>query len=341
MNIYIIAPFITSILILSAGLFVFLKDKKNHNNQIFTAFCISMFIWLLFYSLMNCAQNPQAALFMARIGFCGIVFIPILAFHFIINFIELKFPKTLLQLLYLSGIISIIFSQSNYTYNDIKLHYWGWYPTAGKYYLIFPSMFAFLFLAGVCLLFWKLNRLNNQIQAHKIQQIKYLLFAFGIGIIGVVDYLVKYNIEIYPFGYIIALIFILIIAYAILKHHLMDINVVIKKSFIYTITIGLFTGTYVAGIFLLGQYIQNLGGHIIFTALIIILVALLFQPLKNKINQIIDKLFFKSSYEYHTALKNISKKISVANNIDELNALTSNEIKNILKVDQVKIQPFE
>lgn len=69
--------------------------------------------------------------------------------------------------------------------------------------------------------------------------------------------------------------------------------------------------------------------------------ALLFQPLKNKINQIIDKLFLKSSYEYHTTLKNISKKVATAASLKELNELASKEIKDVLKVKQVNIQMFK
>jgi hypothetical protein len=123
----------------------------------------------------------------------------------------------------------------------------------------------------------------------------------------------------------------------------MDINIVIKKGLVYSTVIAIFTALYISAIYILTRLFENiLGlGSLGVAAVLIFAFALFFQPLKEKLNQGIDKLFFKSSYEYQTALKNLSQKVTMAANLDELNQLVSREIKNTLKVSAAEIQQFK
>jgi HD-GYP domain-containing protein (c-di-GMP phosphodiesterase class II) len=174
---------------------------------------------------MYSSKNANTALIFARIGFLGIAFIPILSYHFISVFLNHKNQKFLL-FIYIMTILLLPLSFTNYIYNGVKMRFFGYYPTAGVIYPIFLVSFIILFLKGILLLYkyYKKEKRN--------EQIKYVMLGFFIGMCGVVDYLAKFKpfYNIYPLGYICTIGFYSIISYAIIKYHLMDINIVIKKS---------------------------------------------------------------------------------------------------------------
>jgi HD-GYP domain-containing protein (c-di-GMP phosphodiesterase class II) len=174
---------------------------------------------------MYSSKNANTALIFARIGFLGIAFIPILSYHFISVFLNHKNQKFLF-FIYIVTILLLPLSFTNYIYNGVKMRFFGYYPTAGVIYPIFLASFIILFLKGI-LLFYKYYKKEK-----RNEQIKYVMLGFFIGMCGVVDYLAKFKpfYNIYPLGYICAIGFYSIISYAIIKYHLMDINIVIKKS---------------------------------------------------------------------------------------------------------------
>lgn len=234
MNIYAIPPLITDLILIGIGLFVFLKNRHSKLNILFSLFSFSMAFWLFGYTNMYLTKDAVVALKWARLGFVGIIFIPILAYHFIISFLNLK-RRFVLPLIYLLSIPSLILSQTNYIYSGIKEHFWGYYPTAGKIYILFLLMFGILFTRGVLLLLIHLKKERGI----KREQIKYVSLAFGLGTLGLVDYLIKYPIfNVYPFGYVCALLFTGIIALAIVRYHLMNITIFALRGVIFSIVYG-------------------------------------------------------------------------------------------------------
>lgn len=258
MNLFAILPLITDFILFCVGILVFLKNRTSKLNILFSLLSFSLTIWLFGYTNMYLTKDAFLALRWARIGFLGIIFIPIFTYHFIVSFLNLK-RKIVLPIIYLLAIPSLILSQTSYIYSGIKEHFWGYYPTAGKIYIVFLSMFGILLSKGAFLLFIHLKKESGI----RREQIKYLCLAFVIGTCGIVDYVIKYPIfDIYPFGYACALLFNSLIAFAIVRYRLMDIKIVITRTgifiVVYTIVLGL---PFVAGGCLKGWLSAIFGMH--------------------------------------------------------------------------------
>ena len=88
MNLYALFPTITSVLFLFMGLFVYLKNKKQLINQVYLLFCLSVFLWLFPFSLMYWSRNIITAYHYAKIGFIGVLTIPICMFYFVAVFLN-------------------------------------------------------------------------------------------------------------------------------------------------------------------------------------------------------------------------------------------------------------
>lgn len=245
MTYHSIQTILTSIIIFATGMFVFLKDPRSKLHIIFGLFCFSVFLWLFGFSLMYLTPDPIAALNWARFGDIGVVWLPILAFYFTIIFLDIdRSPySTILYLFSLLAIPVLLLLPTKYMLAGIETFFWGYYPIAGSLYWM-PIAFFVLFFACIPMLYAAFKKAQNSENAAKARQIQYVLLAYIGAMTGFVDYLPKYHIVVYPWGHISTLIFIVIISYAIMKHHLMDIDVAIQRGLLYSIIVGSLAAVY-------------------------------------------------------------------------------------------------
>ena len=96
------------------------------------------------------------------------------------------------------------------------------------------------------------------------------------------------------------IIFPVSIAYAIIKHNLFDVDVFIKRAVGYALMTAVVVGAYLlVSVFLnvaLGQYriAQSRAFPIIFT----LVVILVLNPLRDRIQALVDRIFFRKEYSY-------------------------------------------
>jgi signal transduction histidine kinase len=336
MNPYAIPPLISCILAMTMGCFVLSRNVRSKVNITFSLLCFSVVIWLSGYTMMYISTDSISALQWARVGFCGIVFIPFFAYHFVTSYINRPPKGWVFPLFYGLGMLSVYLGQTRYVYSGISKYFWGYYPDAGSIYFIFPTIYVLLFSYSAFLLFQAYSRALKAKEYITIQQLRYVFLASAGAIPGVVDYIIKYKIEIYPFGYIFTLFFIFIMTYAIVKTRLMDIEIVIRKGLIYSSLVASLTAIYLSAIFIFGNY---LGGRksvtsIIFTLCAILFFSLIFQPLRDRIQEMIDRTFFKTKYDHQKTLKELSRAARSILEIDELlNKVTTSIVETIKAKD--------
>jgi signal transduction histidine kinase len=114
------------------------------------------------------------------------------------------------------------------------------------------------------------------------------------GGVGIIDFMGKYGLEFYPPGYMLIPMIFILTAYSIVKHHnLMDINIVIRKGLAYSILITIFTIIYLGIVIVIEKFFQGILGYrsVLISLLFASIIALIFIPLKNKIQSLIDRVF--------------------------------------------------
>jgi signal transduction histidine kinase len=125
-------------------------------------------------------------------------------------------------------------------------------------------------------------------------RISYCFWSFILGgIIGPLDFLPKYGLEFYPLGYFCVPFLITPIGIAIYKHNLMNIKIVIKKGMVYSILIATITGIYLLLIMIIEHIFRGMIGYrsIIVSLLSAFIIAIIFNPLRDRIHNFIDKIF--------------------------------------------------
>jgi C4-dicarboxylate-specific signal transduction histidine kinase len=239
-NIYAIPNLLTAIFLFVLGFFVFFRNPKIKSNAIFFLLCFSGSIWHFGFFMVFSSVNIQTAMYWNRFVYLGVPFITPLMYHFSISFLKLKKQIRYAYLFYSIALAFVLFSRSPHFITGMHLFFWGYYKKAGPLYL--PFMISW-FCPAVLVLHNFYSSLQQTASPQAKQRIRYMFIALTISILGVLDFVPGYGIPIYPVGFLLIVVCLSIIAYAILKHQLMDIRVTITRTGIfiavYTLVLGL------------------------------------------------------------------------------------------------------
>jgi len=288
---------LASIFIISIGILVASKGYKNPINRSFSVVCLATFLWLFFYSLML-NNNFGNGLIFAKIGRSAVPYIPVALTHYTFNFLNIKRASLIIFFLYLyATVMALLTLLTPLNFSELTKYSWGLYPK-GKPLILFEFIICFLitFMIIATLLHHYFNR-KKSLTLSELNKLKCILVSIGIFSFATIDYLPKLGIDIIPVGNTLVIIFVSLNAYAILKHRMFDINIAIRKGVVYSLLITILTLLYFVLIFLLENVFRGLVGYksTSLTIIIIIFFIVLFQPLKDKIQFIVDKYFFQGS----------------------------------------------
>ena len=225
MLIYSIFPFLVAVYFLLIGFFVFIKGKKKNLVLPFSLLCLVTFIWQGSWTILFQIQNIKIAVFIAKIGHIGIIFLPVLYYHFVISILNKK-DRFLPVLYFICFTFLILLFSTNSFISGVYKYSWGYYPKAGLIHLIYLSLTIFLAFKSFYLL-WK--KINSESDSLAKQKFWYTLLALIIYFFASLDYLDNYGLNLYPLGIIFISISLSIIALVITKLELLNISVIIKK----------------------------------------------------------------------------------------------------------------
>lgn len=291
-----ISGVLTLLLSLSSGIFVLSRNPTHPVYRSWFLFCISVALWGLGVMFIPTATNPNDAIFWWKIGHIGAINIPTLFLHLSCHFLNLRKKNLLIFSYLLSGIFCALLLTDFFITNPVwtfDSFYYNNRPPSATY-----KIFTTFWFAGVIYSHYLLY-LNLKNSSQKIRtQIRYFLFAFFVSYAGgATCFFPIYGINIYPYGNLLTPFYPLLIGYAIVKHKLMDIHIVIRKSLVYSLLLALITLTYLLLVIGSEYVIQQFWGYESKTISIIVAFGLgvFIIPLRNRIQYVVDKLIFRRS----------------------------------------------
>lgn len=212
------------------------------------------------------------------------------------------------------------------------------------------SLLFFFPLPGIilCLIVLQIYRYRRVSTPIQRQQTKWVIagFAIAFGPLAI-SLTIEYSvlIQIFPKSSLLIslvqlpfdlllLIFPLSLGFAILRYRLWDIDVLVNRALVYgalTISLGLIYAGLVIGFqTLFGEFIRQTNGVVIVASTLVI--AALFQPLRNRIQHVIDRRFYRRKYDSVRTLEAFSATLH-----NEVDLATLSE--HLVKVVQETMQP--
>src|SRR5215471_17250044 len=177
------------------------------------------------------------------------------------------------------------------------------------------------------------------------QQTGVLLLGIGLGLgcwltlmLGPLSFLYEGPVD-PQVGSALVLLYPAAIAYATVRYRLFDATVVVRRSVIYTGLAGLITGAYallLAGAnALLAQ--TDLTRSPWFSAAFMFLVALLFNPLRERVRRVVDRTFFRERSDYARTIQALARSMRSLLDLDEITERLTTTIESAMHVRSARL----
>ena len=316
------------------GLFVFLRRGSAYKARHFYVFCLVSFIFYSFHYSGKLNTFDQVIYF-ANVA-AGLL-APSIFLHFCLTFPEPKrwFRAPAAVLLYLPG--AVLFAvwlglTSGTLRVAISLVELRW--LLDRIWLPFTTMF---YLLGGIVLAYDYRRAEDPVARRQLQWLRNGVFC-GILPFAVL-YVIPYTAGALPNPYlklsVLSLGLIpLTLAYAIVRYRLMDVDILFRRGYAYTLaTLCVFAAFY-GIIFSLASLVQknfkDLGNAGIITVMLI--TAFLFQPIRNWIQERLDKHFYRDRYDYRRTLVEFARELGSETDLDTMLAAVAERLIQTLSI---------
>lgn len=330
MSLYSIPPLIVSIFTITVGLLVLIRGKK----LIYALTTFAVFLWLIGYAIVYSITDYNRALLFARILYIGVVFIPAFSYHFTTTFLNLKARKTVVRFNYFLSCIFALLTHSDYFISGLYKYYWGYQTRVGLLHNLFLIYFAITMGSVIILLYTYYRQKKKESLFLEATRIRYVLISFFVSTFAGADFLPNYGLQLYPLGFLCIFFHAIATTYAILRHHLMDINVALTRAgifiVVYTIVLGVPLGLTGWG----KHWLHELFGAGWYWAPIIlsILLATSGPFLYIFLQRRAENLLLKERRRYQEILNNLSKSMIDIRDIEKLFTAITSTITEAVKI---------
>jgi len=128
--------------------------------------------------------------------------------------------------------------------------------------------------------------------------------------------------------------------YAIVKHRLMDVTVIVRRSIVYGLVTAVIAAIYLGVVFGIGSALGDVLGdsdNRVLSLIAFVVIALLFDPLKQRVQRIIDRLFYRERYNYQKALLEFSRELPQQINLDQILTSVVTRISGTMHVERASV----
>jgi PAS domain S-box-containing protein len=127
--------------------------------------------------------------------------------------------------------------------------------------------------------------------------------------------------------------------YAIFRYRLMDVDLIFKRGMAYTLAAVAIAGAYFGMVAVIAYVVQarmpSLGR--VGLVLLIVVTALLFDPVRRWIEERIDRLFYRTRYDYRHTLIEFGRELNAETDLDKMLTAVVDQLSRTLLVDRLAI----
>jgi len=338
MSFFVASALLTSTASFLLAIFVYFKGPKKAINQTLALFSLVLAIWTFAQAMTGIVEEKEIVIIWARVQLGAAVFLTPFFLHFVFSLLgKTQENKNILWFSYLLALVLLALDFTPLFVNDVRaIEGFRYYPTLTPVYAVFAVWLVTSFIYGLGQLIFALRQASGE-------QYKKILYVFVASLIGFLgggtSFFPIFKINLPIVSHFSMPLYVAVAVYAIVRHKLIDITVYVRKGLIYSIITVFFTSLYVILILLANNFFaaRTEYNSIIVTALVVFSLALFFQPLRDRVQDFINQMFFKSQYDYQETIKKISRELSAVLKIEGLIDLVQRIVADILKPKRSEI----
>jgi len=331
--------FYTALTNFTLALFVLFHNYRSKVNRSFTVISLSIVVWALAIFLYWQTNDPNIALWFSKTAYASTAFIPAFFVFFTLIYPKEERPvSTSLMWIVFSPIpLILLLDFFNLIVQGVEKVSWGYNLLPGPYYFVFTIYFLLYMGWAFCNLIKQYRKYTGTVK----MQAAYIFVGFLVGSLPpIITNLILPsvgNTSLTHIGPSFTIVLVGFIAYAILRHRLMSIEVIVQKGAVYTATMALILSFYALAVMLSETYLRNIMGYssLVITAFAALLIAVAYQPLIKFFQALSDKLFFRGRYDYQKTLRQISQQIASVIKLEELTRLIVSSFIDTMKISEI------
>jgi len=335
MNLFALSGLLTGLTSFGMGAFVLSKGMDNRLNRLWFSFTASVAAWGFGGMWIALEKKESIAILAWRAAFAfGVVWIPILFYHFVYIFCDLR-EKFILRLNYfIAALFFPIILFSPLFYNDVRFVFSSfYYATPGS--ILFYLFFAWWTGLVVYAHYQVFKKYRQSSDARK-NQFKFFFIAFTLAYFtGSLDYLPIFGLDLYPYGNFGIVLYPIIMTYAIGKYRVMDIQTVVHKTALWIGTSSLIILPILLGAYWVRPSLTSLS-DIHFTALIAALSSIIVVYIKT-VQPRIDHFFQRRKYDMQKILQGLVRELAALKDLDSLISKMAHTIQEVLYVSKISV----
>jgi serine phosphatase RsbU (regulator of sigma subunit) len=298
-------PYMVGICYMLIGTLVFLMKPHQRMSWIFFLFAVTFGLYLTFLVKLD----ELRPLWLGTLHIFLYSFIPATFVHMALSFPEertliQKHPYIQIAPYIASGLLFMCISSTTSILADV--------PKIWSVLLMTYLVAGMLIFLGSCFQLW----ISSSSEIVKLRSKIILLGAAISASIPLIETVTNtlFRVFIVPsFNYYLPffVVFPLFVGYSIVKHNLFDIDAIIKRTYGYILTTGA-----IAGIYSLVVLISNLAfarfeitKSPFFPLAFILAVVFLFNPIRDRAQKFIDRVFYRLEYDYQETVQKISESL--------------------------------
>jgi diguanylate cyclase (GGDEF)-like protein len=334
MNLWAVMPLISCFTFAILVVLV-LQQARRRADRVFAVFLFASGVWS-FTSFML-VYNPSSSqlVFWNGMVITAIPWVAVSYYHFVRAYnnkpggiglyVGYAFVLVVLALCLGGYVVKSVYFVDGFLYHDIGP--WD--------YIVGGVSSPFLLIAMLMLI----RRYRGSIDPTDRNRTAYLIIGSGIAIVG--GYITSFTPALagLPTDHLGNFANALIIAYAIRRYELFSVRFVIRRGLAYSLAVICLGGVYVGSIFLVQRLFptQPTYSVALIATILVVLLALLARPLRFAIEELVDRFFYRGSYEYRQTLLSFSARMGNILNLEQLaNELLSTMAK-ALHITQAKL----
>ncbi len=336
LDIHTIPLFCVGISILLTGLYIFFQNPRSVIHGAFLLICLSLNFWFLGIPFVYTASEGRTALILYRsIVFFGITMIAPSVYFFTaawLGILDRYRVRVLLSFLICLGFY-LLGLTTPWGFSSIPYQTWGYYPKYGPSSLIFVGFF-FVVLFDCIRLY--LRAYLAETPGLRKTQVRLIALAFFISFLGSVDYLPKLTpVTVYPVGFLFVFVWIALVAYAIIRYRVMNIDTVIHKTVMWVISTVLVIVPFAGLLYTVQDWIfsgspmrRTLGG---------LLAGIVFIFYFQTIQPRLDHLFQRGRVDLRKLLEHFSNELAQLKNLRDLLQRFCRVLRRSLYISQISV----
>lgn len=309
-------------------LVVVLRSDKNRLQFYFSAYLATMLIWSLGSLMLFLSNSPASALFWNRFMIIGSTAMPIAFFGFVQVYL-MRDRSRWLNLGFVIYALTQIVNFLGWIVTDAWVENGAIENTYGPAIVAVSITWVFYIGFSAYSLFIEFSRTREPINRNRI---KYLILALLVIFAGSMTN--STALQIYPVDIGFNIFSALILAYAIFRHQLLDINIVVRGGLLYSTSTVVVGVIYLLIIFVIKQIFHDMTGpDLTFVSLVVaVIAAILVQPLQAKAQSWVDRFFYRNKYDATRMIQRLNQKMTSVLDLNKLTHMILDEVTETMHV---------